>query len=599
MLACRICLATDIRLYDINTTFNLKTAYETITGSQISKKDGLPQHICSYCSIMLVKCSSFQDKCCYTQGVLKYLIGDQEEITQFHITSIQQSNPIKGFVRLSRSDTLPLIEIEYKEPIENVAVPVPIKEEYDLDLDSLVKIEECLAEKKVEKTIPKVKKTRKKKKKSEDFKIEPDSSSIEIDNPGNADADYESDRDQDNHIEMEEESVEDLKKAKVIILSADEQFQELEARKTSANYTKSKYQCHRCFRGFISETTFNNHLMKHDPKSGDHECAVCGVRWAEPRLLRAHIIAAHARKFQCTLCDHVSRSAYRAKEHYKWHNGFKFKCKLCDATFGKSTSALTHMRLAHPSRHSCEVCGESFVGDLGLRMHKRRTHKFLTDNTFQCVHCQVRFQCQEALTKHQETTTNGVCDANIPCLQCGQGFTSEELLQTHLKEHQSFSCDECSCTFTSELSYGVHVERVHLGVRKRSTSAARRPLDTAVCEVCGKKCVNMATLRYHQRTHTGEKPFACSDCPKRFSVYQRLQIHIRTHTGESPYKCPYCPKAFKHKAALNRHDRVHSGARPYGCPHCGKTFTQSNSRKMHINTVHLKLPAPYRNRKTT
>ncbi|KAI5635943.1 zinc-finger double domain-containing protein [Phthorimaea operculella] len=116
----------------------------------------------------------------------------------------------------------------------------------------------------------------------------------------------------------------------------------------------------------------------------------------------------------------------------------------------------------------------------------------------------------------------------------------------------------------------------------------------AVCEICGKKCTSKATLVYHQRTHSGEKPYQCTECPKRFSILQRLQIHIRTHTGERPCQCPHCPKAFKHKAALNRHLRVHTGVKPYQCTHCGKSFSQSNSMKGHVRSVHLKLPALYR-----
>lgn len=33
--------------------------------------------------------------------------------------------------------------------------------------------------------------------------------------------------------------------------------------------------------------------------------------------------------------------------------------------------------------------------------------------------------------------------------------------------------------------------------------------------------------------------------------------------------------------------------KPYECEVCGKAFGQSNSRKLHVRTVHLKQPAPY------
>ncbi|KAM3955715.1 uncharacterized protein ACR2FA_010352 [Aphomia sociella] len=122
-------------------------------------------------------------------------------------------------------------------------------------------------------------------------------------------------------------------------------------------------------------------------------------------------------------------------------------------------------------------------------------------------------------------------------------------------------------------------------------------LRTIVCEVCGKRYASNAALRYHQRVHTGERPYQCTYCPKNFTMPLFLQIHLRTHTGERPYQCPHCPKAFSNKAALLRHDRVHTGVKPYECPKCGKSFTQSNSMKLHIHTVHLKMPAPYKSKR--
>lgn len=255
---------------------------------------------------------------------------------------------------------------------------------------------------------------------------------------------------------------------------------------------------------------------------------------------------------------------HRFKAHQRSeHLGLKpYVCEetACERTFTSYLALTEHVKShSQVGAYICQEngCGLSYQYEHSLKMHIRKVH--LKDFVKKIIVCEI----------------------------CGKSVQGTKAMKNHSYLHMDKSlypyvCEEPNCgrRFIQKPKLIEHTKR-HKGIKEH------------VCPYCGLKQTSKSDLKKHMNFHTMEKEYPCKFCSHISYSSSNLKGHVRAvHEKALIYPCRHCDRYFATTETRKYHEMTHTGERPHECPECGKGFTQPSSMKSHRKTHYKNGEAP-------
>ncbi|KAI8431650.1 hypothetical protein MSG28_016129 [Choristoneura fumiferana] len=624
LVACRVCLAADGRLYAISGS-GLEDALAALTGVMLPVEDTLPRHLCVFCMARLSKCAAFRDSCRRSTALLQTLLEKgplkMNVIKAFNRKLRQQTNNLTcikvfHFGTDSFIEIMPLIKNETSESLDEEAKCA--ETEY-IDSENIIKkdasdVNVCALELPIEKRErPRRNFKSRAKHIMEYIKVElgiDDNADSELDDTVEPGVNDSSDVDSDTSEEtlaavkkrkksrvtlVKENTAEQPKKCDIFNtedkhptdVDTDRPEATTKLRKSvgikSANTSAVEKKNNRKTKALSAEEQKEKVVKRKKNNKPVYSCDLCEKEYKSESSLKMHKSRHDPDTSKETL------ATFKKDAFLEFGKKYNFEIKLLSKDEQKQR---IQERLKSRATYGCDVCGKDHCKERTLMAHKTSYHDPLL-----CLHTMrtqdtkpnspldytdaFRTQPEHPQSKQQVVVV--VLQVVGPCARSARIATTILLANPAVKQQCLHCCVSAWRSLPFECDVCFYRFRIRQELRKHQLEDRHRLILT--CNECRHVTRNRTYAKEHYLMHRG-KTFACPYCELKYDHQSSYYGHIRQqHPGENE-ACDQCGETFAGKVGLLVHKRMqHKNDKPNGefkCKDCDVKFSSGVALQRHL-----------------